>query len=528
MHVDDQTLLQAYAREGAHDAFTALVQRHLNLVYSAARRQVRSHDLAQEVTQLVFIALARKAHRIAPGTPLAAWLYLVTRRTALDLLRREARRRVREHAAAQEFSAMKFSPDWPAIEPWLDEAMATLSKADGSALLLRFFENKSLREVGEALGISEDAAQKRVSRALEQLRVVFSRKGFTTTAAGLATQLSAHAVEIAPVGVGAAVSTATLAAAGATVGEGWVTLVMTTLQKNVLITAMALAAGAALYQGVGLQRTSAAAREVDADAAASRAEIARLRASREATAARLVTVEREIDTRLAGTREAVPAADEEALSLIDERLEKIEKIDRFLAERPEFVIPELQLLPRWLWNRFVLEAKVETAADIRRVTALLRENAQMMVTGRLMDALSLYIKANAGRLPDSVAELAPFLYRESNGIVLPPTILERYEMVRTGLASDVPLIQPSGRRTFVIMPKSVADMEYDKINWVGLDSVGPVDPTVYNLMVARERFSRAQGRQATRPEELEPYLKWPVSSADLRRHWETETTRGRH
>ena len=194
----DYELLQNYLTCGSDDAFAEVMRRHAGLVYSAARRQVRSPQLAEEVTQAVFFDLARSARKIKSQQPLAAWLFLVTRRTAIDALRREARQRTREQQAL-ELAAMKNSASaWEQIEPLLDEAVASLNETDRRALLLRFFENKSLRDVGRALGASEDAAQKRVTRAIDQLRRFFGKQGVTISAAALATDLSAQAVHGAP------------------------------------------------------------------------------------------------------------------------------------------------------------------------------------------------------------------------------------------------------------------------------------------------------------------------------------------
>jgi RNA polymerase sigma factor (sigma-70 family) len=145
----DSQLLRNYAREKSQDAFTELARRHLNLVYSAALRQVRSPQLAEEVSQSVFTDLARAAAGLQPDTILTAWLYQVARRTAIDVVRRESRRQVRERLAV-EIAAMNTATDWPQIEPLLDDAMAALDETDRAAILLRYFENKSWREVGEA------------------------------------------------------------------------------------------------------------------------------------------------------------------------------------------------------------------------------------------------------------------------------------------------------------------------------------------------------------------------------------------
>src|SRR5262245_55342007 len=194
----DLELLARYARHRAEDAFAEVVRRHVDLVYSAARRQVRATELAEEVAQAVFVDLARQAHQLSPKTVLAAWLYEVTRRTAIDVLRREASRRLRERVAHELHAMSATAEDWTHIEPLLDEAMHALDETDRAAVLLRYFENKPLREVGEALGTSDDAAQKRVSRAVERLREFFHKRGVTVGAGGLVLLLSTHAVQAAP------------------------------------------------------------------------------------------------------------------------------------------------------------------------------------------------------------------------------------------------------------------------------------------------------------------------------------------
>ncbi len=208
MTASDLDLLRQYAREGMEDAFTALVNRHLDLVYSAALRQVGSAALAEEVAQSVFTDLARNAFRLRPDTLLTAWLYQVTRRTAINLVRKESSRQMREQIALELADMKTNGAEWTQVGPLLDEAMEALPEADRSAILLRYFENRSLREVGQTLGMSEDAAQKRVSRAVERLREFFSKQGLTVGAGGLAALLSANAVQSSPVGLGATISAA--------------------------------------------------------------------------------------------------------------------------------------------------------------------------------------------------------------------------------------------------------------------------------------------------------------------------------
>ena len=239
----DHELLRQFTHDHAQAAFTALVQRHVNLVYSAALRQVRSPQLAEEVAQSAFADLAREAAQLKPDTILTAWLYAVARRTAIDVVRQESRRQLREQIAV-EMNAMNATDDeWTQIEPLLDDAMAALDATDRTAILLRYFENKNLRDVGLALGTSDDAAQKRVSRAVEQLRAFFAKRGTTVGASGLAVVISANAVQAAPAGLAATISAAGIAGATATTA-----LIMTTLQKLAVTAALTVSVGVGIYE----------------------------------------------------------------------------------------------------------------------------------------------------------------------------------------------------------------------------------------------------------------------------------------
>jgi len=249
---NDHDLLRQFIREQSQDAFTALVNRHLNLVYSAALRQVRSPQLAQEVSQSVFIELSRHAAKLKPNTVLTAWLYQVTRNAAIDVVRREARRQAREQIAFQMNEINHTCADWTDIEPLLDEAMQSLEHSDRTAVLLRYFENKSLREVGEALGSSEDAAQKRVRRAVDSMREFFSKRKVAVSASGLAALISANAIQAAPCGLAATFATGTVLAAGTLSSSTAIpiakTIAMTALQKAIITVTLAGAVAALLYQ----------------------------------------------------------------------------------------------------------------------------------------------------------------------------------------------------------------------------------------------------------------------------------------
>jgi len=251
-------LLGQYARHNSQDAFAELVKRHVNLVYSAALRQVRSPQLAEEIAQSVFTDLARNAGKLKPDTILTAWLYQVTRRTAVDVIRKESRRQLREQIASEMNAMNATAPDWTQVEPFLDEAMQTLDDTDQAAVLLRYFENKSFREVGQTLGTSDDAAQKRVSRAIEHLREFFSKANVTIGASGLAVLISANAVQAAPAGLAAAISAAAVLAGTAVQTSAAIaatkTIAMTTLQKTLVTVTVAVLAGAGIYEARQITR----------------------------------------------------------------------------------------------------------------------------------------------------------------------------------------------------------------------------------------------------------------------------------
>ncbi len=254
----DLQLLARYTRDRAEDAFAELVRRHLNLVYSAALRQVRSPQLAEEVAQSAFTDLARNASALTRGSgdsspgSLTPWLFTVTRRTAVDVVRREARRQLREHIATEMNALNAAAADWMHIEPLLDDAVSALDETDRTAVLLRYFENKSLREVGQQLGVSDDAAQKRVSRAVERLREFFAKRGVVVGTSGLAIAISASAVHAAPQGLAAAITSAA-ALTGATLAASATAtttkaIAMTTLQKTLVTATIAVLAGVGIYE----------------------------------------------------------------------------------------------------------------------------------------------------------------------------------------------------------------------------------------------------------------------------------------
>jgi RNA polymerase sigma factor (sigma-70 family) len=217
----DQQLLSDYTgRREPEAAFGELARRHVDFVYSAALRMVRDSHLAEDVTQGVFMALAQNARQLTKHPVLAGWLHRTTQNLAGKAVRSEVRRRAREQEAAAMNELTSTKPDdlWEQIAPQLDDALGDLSEADRDALLLRYFQSKSAQEMGQTLGISPEAAQKRVNRAVERIRESFAKRGVTAGASGLAVAISANAVQAAPAGLAATLSGAAFVNAAAAGG----------------------------------------------------------------------------------------------------------------------------------------------------------------------------------------------------------------------------------------------------------------------------------------------------------------------
>ena len=216
---EDAELLRQYAQSGSETAFAELVSRYLHLVYATALRQGCGDEaLAKDVAQTVFIDLARKASSLLGRELLAGWLYTSTRLAASMAVRGDRRRQLREQIAAsmQEHTTLPESQaDRDELRLVLDGAMSELDADERNAVLIRFFQGKELKEVGSALGISEDAARMRITRALDRLHGLLSQRGLTLSVAALGTALAAQAAVAVPTGLAASVTATALASAAA-------------------------------------------------------------------------------------------------------------------------------------------------------------------------------------------------------------------------------------------------------------------------------------------------------------------------
>jgi len=549
-------LLERFTREGSEAAFAEVVRRHLNLVYSAALRQVRQPHLAEEVAQSVFLELAGAASRLKPDSVLAAWLYDVTRRRAINAIRGEVRRRHREHIAWEITQMNSADEDWSRIEPILDEAMSALGSADRTAILLHYFENKSLREVGQALGTTEDAARKRVSRAVERLRNYFGRRSISIGAAGLVADIAANAVQAAPSGLAAAISSSALGAhAAMPAAAGFAKLLSAgALHGALAALIITLSAGAWAYENHRASALTLEARALRLSHEQSVAvigqgrshldqamhDLAALRSESDQLSARLAALEgdsAELATMKAAMVTAQAAAPTgRASAMLKAWLDRIARLQQRLRRNPAQAIPEMGLLtPQdWLnatatqtdyrltlpWGR---PAPGEDPAEVddRQALSRLRNLAENEFVRRaLQPALNRYIQANHGQFPGAAAQLQPYLANPADA-----EILQRYTVSPAGAIDNLPALGGD----LVITPQTAADPEYDSRICLGPDGIASTErgyhaPTITATgsaadilaPIAHTFSSQNNGAQFTDISQLLPYVANPQEEDTVR------------
>jgi RNA polymerase sigma factor (sigma-70 family) len=271
----DRQLLRQYVEDRSQEAFAELVRRHVDVVYSAARRQARGNDhLAEDVTQQVFVLLAQKAATLGDEVLIGGWLYNAARLCACDLARKEQRRAIHEQKAAAMADEMRNasapgvrSDKWDDAEQALDEAMGDLDEKTRGVLVLRYFQGKTAREVASYLGISEEAARKRISRAVDELRDMFVRRGVVVSAAYLAEALAEKSIVHAPAHVVASATSAATSslASGAAATSGKVIVAAAKIKLlaacvvGAAVVGGAVAGGAKIFRSAPVPRTVALA-----------------------------------------------------------------------------------------------------------------------------------------------------------------------------------------------------------------------------------------------------------------------------
>jgi RNA polymerase sigma factor (sigma-70 family) len=303
----DSQLLRAYVKEHNEAAFAELVRRHMNLVYSAALRMVCGPQLAEDVTQGAFIALAKNAAQLIGRPVLSGWLHRTAQSIAAQTVWTDVRRRTREQEAAamQDMQSADSDGVWEHIGPYIDAALSELSEADRDALLLRYFEGKSARQMAQVLGTSEEAAQKRANRAVERLRETFARRGIAVGASGLVLAISANAVHAAPASLALTLSAgAGLAGAAAYTSVATTTakaITLTTLQKTLIAATLTVAVGTGFYEAHEASEAKAQLRALAAQQAPLAEQIDQFALQRDQVRSQLASAQAENETLKRGT-----------------------------------------------------------------------------------------------------------------------------------------------------------------------------------------------------------------------------------
>ncbi len=270
MSMDDWELLKNYSTRRSEEAFRALVERHAGMVYHAALRQTGNPHAAEEIAQVVFIDLARKAANIPRQATLHGWLFRATRFAVLNQARQNAnwKRHEQEAVAMQPIIEPNETDSvWERITPELNDALDKLSATDREVVMIRFFGNKSHKDVAATLGVSEETARKRISRAMEKLRVIFARRGIAVSSLVLTAAFAAHGAKAAPIEVAsswAKVAMAKAAAGTATASAGGILALVNSATSPSLIAALA---GLVVLAGIGLTITKSLSRRPPAAAA---------------------------------------------------------------------------------------------------------------------------------------------------------------------------------------------------------------------------------------------------------------------
>jgi RNA polymerase sigma factor (sigma-70 family) len=537
----DAQLLREYATCGMDMAFTELVHRHTNLVYSAALRQVGSPEAAAEIAQGVFIGLARGAQALLPRltdeASLAGWLCRSTRNLSLNFRRDQFRKQSHQRKVMEQLATTsEDAPDWERLCGVLDDAMSQLNEADYDLLVLRFYKSLDYRGVGTALGLSDDAAQKRVSRALEKLRQVLSRRGIRTPAGALSLVIAANAVQAAPVGLAVTISSAALAGAASTstIIAATKAIAMTTFQKSIFTVTVAVLAGAGIYQTRQTSQLRGQVEKLEQQQVSSDVQNQQLVRERDDLTKRLADVQvasnrpsggmnelirlrgevtrlRQSAQELAQLKAAAAATgnDPAIEATLKSWATRAAQLKAQLARMPDKRIPELQLLTEKDWFDAVKNAKqFETEADFRQALQSLRDSAKQEFGNLTREALKKYAAANNGLLPPDLSQLKAFY-----DTPLDDAVLARYSLLQTGNLADVP-----GSEFLFTEKAPPVDDEYDslyefRMNGTRSSSVNSPGDIVWDSLA---QFAKAHsGNLPGDVSQLIPYLTRPLDQAKV-------------
>ena len=532
--MSDQHLLRDYAERRSDAAFAELVRRHVDLVFSAARRMTGEEQSARDATQAVFVALAQNAARLTQHPVLSGWLHCTARNLAAKSVRAEVRRRAREQEAAAMNQLLSDSgtgvpPVWADIAPHLDAALGELNDAERDALLLRYFEKKSAPEMAGILGISDDAAQKRVSRAVERLREFFAKHGIIVGASGLVVLISANAVQAAPLGLAVTISAAA-ALAGTTLATSATAtatkaIAMTTLQKTLVTATVAVLAGAGIYearQAAQLRDRVQTLQQQQAPLAEQIQQLARERddATRQLAALRednerlnrntgeLLRLRSEATSRRRDTTQLDDPSTQAALAWVAKK----GKLQKLFDEKPDQRIPEMRFLTDKKWLDLAKDLDLDSEDGRRFATHHVRTTAKFASAPIIAFALKQYLEANNGAWPTEVSQLKTFMDQP-----IEDEVLQRYRIMDKGEA------QSGWLKGMVLIEKVAADkwqetqVTIGPTNWGLGPTPEPVRlafPEVLKPAMEAYRFQNSRGVPKDF-NELRPYVTTPEQGAAL-------------
>jgi RNA polymerase sigma factor (sigma-70 family) len=528
----DAKLLEQFARDNSEAAFTMLVERHVALVYSVALRHTASPQHAQDITQAVFIILARKTATLNRKTILPGWLYHTARLTAANFQRAETSRVRREQEVFMQSSLQESTPNtlWPEMSPLLDEAMSHLGAHDRDALVLRYFQNKSLSEVGAAMGLEERTAQKRVTRAIEKLRKFFAQHGVTLTATAIAGAVSANSIQAAPAGLAAIISATAIS--GTTITTAAViaatkAIAMTTLQKALVTTALVATVGTGIFEAHQNSQLRRQNQTIQQQQAALAGQLAQLQREREDQTNQLSSLLAENEqlkshsnegellklrgevTRLRQANAESSAADSRE-ALMKSWLAREDQLKKFVQQYPNKSIPEFQLLSEQQWLDTAMNAKFDTDKDVQQELANLRHAAENNFASQAQSALSKYMNANNGQFPTDLSQLQQYFSSPVDD-----AILQRWEIAPANVNPSV------GVGDTIITEKASVDETLDQRWAIGANGFGSgnwespdMSAALATIKTVMKAYAAANnGSEPTDPSQVLPYLTTPEQQA---------------
>jgi cell division protein FtsL len=457
---------------------------------------------------------------------LSGWLHRTTQNLAANAVRTNVRRQTREQEAAamNELLSTESDANWEHIAPYLDAALGELSEPDRDAVLLRYFEKKSAQEMAEHLGISDEAAQKRVTRAVERLREIFSKRGVAVGGSGLVVVISANAVQAAPVGLAVTISTAAALAGTTIAATATATVVkaiaMTTLQKTLVTATVAILAGAGIYearQALQLREQNQTLQQAQATLAEQIQELRRERDDATNQVADLLAENSRLKSNpnqnellklrgeVAGLQNSANDPTEQAVKKV---AAKVKLLKQFLEQRPDKQIPELQFVTDKVWADVAWNADLETEDGIRVALSNLRGEAENIFLNEMLHAaLKKYLAANNNILPATLSELKSYF-----DVPVTDAMLGRYELLQTG--------KPDSSAGLVKLAV-YADQDYDSNHEITLNgaSGGGFNRNQDAINDAAREFARFNNYQApTNPSQIAPFLRKTIDAVTIQKY----------